>query len=100
MRLIVILTLGPLKPVGMKKFHQAMFLSCKQVLKNISPRQGGLHNTFSTRPSEALQNVRMNSQGFIQLQREECDKFLESVLFCLELYNSCHFFQLKLRAEC
>ena len=30
------LDFGPSKPDGTMKFHQAMFLSCKQALKNIS----------------------------------------------------------------
>lgn len=96
---ITIFALGPLKPVGTMKFHQAMFLSCKQGLKTMSLRWG-LHNTFLTRPFGALQNVSTNSQSFIQLRREECGNFLENVLFCLELYTSCHFLQLKLRADC
>lgn len=31
--------------------HQVMFLSCKQLLKNLSLRRGGLHNASLTRPS-------------------------------------------------
>ena len=58
------------------------------------------------RLSGSLQTVSTNSQGFAQLLGEECDDFLENILLCLELYNSClslsFFFSphLKLRAEC
>lgn len=81
----------PLKSVGMKKSHRAMFLPHKQVLKNLSPGHSSFHNTFLIRPSGALQNMLTNSQGFVWLGREEHDNLQGDVLFCLKLYNPCHF---------
>ena len=89
------LDFGPSKPDGTMKFHQAMFLSCKQALKNISLRWGGLHHTFPTRPSRALQNVSTNSQGFIQPGEEKCENSLDNFYFALNSLILVIFFSWK-----
>lgn len=54
---------------------------------------------FPDKAPRALQHESTGSQGFLQLGREQCDNLWENILFCLELCNTCHHLQLKLRAD-
>ena len=56
------------------------------------PRLKEVYIAPPDRLSGSLQTVSTDSQGFAQLLGEECDDFLENILLCLELYNSCLFF--------
>lgn len=54
---------------------------------------------FPDKAPRDLQHKSTGSQVFPQLEREQGDNFWENILFCLELCNSCHLLQPKLRAD-
>lgn len=79
--------------------HWSNEMSAGDVARESFTKMRRFTQHFPDKAPRALQHESTGSQGFLQLGREQCDNLWENILFCLELCNTCHHFQLKLRAD-